>query len=146
MGIRISRNVLKKGLLQIAVWIGALAMPACGLVHIHPDAYPWRLSAEEEAIKIYFKDQQIPCKSYLDLGHIQAASGEQLEHDEEQEEYATFEAALAWLKKEAHKRGASAVIIYDRKESKDQATYFVTGIAIRCVVDPSDGSSPPSKQ
>jgi hypothetical protein len=116
------------------IGLGALFGLSCGLVHIHPDAHPGELSTAEEAVQIYFKDQKLPCEGYTDLGHIQAASGEELEHDEEQEEYATFPAALAWLKKEAHKRGATGVIILSRKESPDKTTYLVTGIAIRCVV------------
>jgi hypothetical protein len=133
MGIRISRSRLKEGPLKGFTWLGAFFTLSCGLVHVHPDAYPWRLTPEEAAVQIYFKEQKIPCE-YLELGNIQAASGEELEKDEEQEEYATFEAAVAWLKKEAHNRGATGVIVYDRKQSPDKATYFVTGVAIRCVV------------
>ena len=131
-------NNRKKAPRLSLIWLGALTglflAPSCGLVHIHPDAHPGRLSAAEESVQIFFKDQKLPCDNYTDLGPIQAASGEELEQGEEQEEYATFDAAIAWLKKDAYKRGASAVIILDRKESKDKTTYFVTGIAIRCAV------------
>ena len=101
-------------------------------------------------MQIFFKDQPLPCENYIDLGLIQASSGEELEEDEKQVEYATFEAALAWLKKEAHKRGASGVIVLDRKASPDKVSYLVTGTAIRCVVNregiPLDNTaSPPPK-
>jgi hypothetical protein len=103
-------------------------------MHVHHDAHPGSLTAEEQAIQVFFKDQKLPCENYVDLGHIQATSGEVLEHGEEQEEYATFDSAIAWMKKEAVQRGASGVIIYDRKQSADKATYFITGLAIRCVI------------
>lgn len=124
----------RSGLLQGITLSGALLALSCGLVHVHPDAHPGKLSPAENAVQIYFKDQQLPCPDYADLGHIQAVSGEELEHGEEQEEYATFDAALAWLKKEAYRRGANGVIVLDRKQSKEQTTYLVSGIAIRCLV------------
>ncbi len=119
--------------LRVTFWLGATTALGC-LVHIHPDANPGKLSAEEEAVQIFFKEQKLPCDSWIDMGHIQATAGEELEPGEELTEYATFEKALGWLKKEAVKRGASGVIIYDRKQSQDQATYFITGVAIRCAV------------
>jgi hypothetical protein len=124
---------------QLSALLGVLFTFSCGvsLVHTHPKADPGRLSAEEEAVQVYFKEQKLPCENYINLGHIQAASGEELEEGEKQEDRATFEHALAWLKKEALKRGASGVIIYDRKGNKAETAYFVTGIAIRCVVDPA---------
>ena len=124
---------------QLIALLGSLATFSCGLnlVHVHPEADPGHLSAEQEAIQIFFKEQKLPCENYVNLGHIQATAGEELEHGEEQEERATFEHALAWLKIEAHKRGASGVIIYDRKGNKAETAYFVTGIAIRCTVDPN---------
>lgn len=136
MGSPPSRNPIRLPQQLIAL-LGSLAAFSCGLVHIHPDADPGHLSPEQEAVQIFFKDQKLPCENYINLGHIQATAGEELEHGEEQEERATFEHALAWLKIEAHKRGASGVIIFDRKGNKDETAYFVTGIAIRCTVDPT---------
>jgi hypothetical protein len=117
---------------------GALLLPflvACGIVHMHPDADPGKLSTAEEDIRIFFKDQKLPCEHYVDLGHIQAVSGEELEPDEDQEERATFESAISWLRVEAHKRGASAVIIYSRTQNKEQTAYLVMGRAIRCPIE-----------
>ena len=125
------------------IGLGAMGGTGCGLVHVHPDAHPGRLSDAENAVQIFFKDQKLPCDEVKDLGHIQAASGEELEHDEEQEEYATFDAAIAWLKKAANKRGANAVVVIDRKVSKDQTTYLVTGTAIRCTVNKENQPPPP---
>lgn len=115
------------------LWMGT---SACGLVHTRHPASPGSLTDAENAVQIFFKDQPLPCDNYIDLGHIQASSGEELEHGEQLQEYATFDLAIAWLKKEAHQRGASGVIILDRKQSKEQSVYLVTGIAIRCAVKP----------
>ena len=108
---------------------------SCGLFHSKHTLHPGSLTEQEKAVQIYFKDQTLPCENYIDLGHIQASSGEELEQGDEQEGYATFDAAIAWLKKEAHERGASGVIIIDRKVSKDKISYLVTGTAIRCEIN-----------
>jgi len=122
-----------------ALWMSTLA---CGLVHSRHPASPGKLTADESAVQIFFKDQPLPCDNYIDLGHIQASSGEELEEGEKLQEYATFDLAIAWLKKEAHQRGASAVIVLDRKQSKEQASYLVTGIAIRCPFKPPEPPPP----
>ena len=115
---------------------------SCGLVHVRHPANPGKLTAEENAVQIFFKDQPLPCDNYIDLGYIQASSGEELEEGEKLQEYATFDLAINWLKKEAHQRGASAVIIFDRKQSKELSSYLVTGIAIRCPAKPPEPTPP----
>lgn len=126
--------------------LAALWTSACGLVHSRHPASPGNLSDAERAIQIYFKDQPLPCDNYIDLGPIQASSGEELDEGEKLQEYATFDLAINWLKKEAHQRGASAVIVFDRKQSKDLASYLVTGTAIRCPIKPADTTSPEKQE
>jgi hypothetical protein len=122
------------GSFALAALLSGLLL-GCGIIHVHNDADPGKLSTAEADIHIFFKDQKLPCENYVDLGHIQAVSGEELEPDEDQEERATMEAAISWLRVEAHKRGASAVIIDSRTQNKEQTAYLLVGRAIRCHIE-----------
>lgn len=120
-------GALGLGSLGLGALVCALGLSACG------DGGPARhyrmprLSPEEDRIRVYYIGDKPDCR-YDELGYVDATSGElgNAAHA------GSVDVTIALLKREAHKRGATGLILNQPTKSEDQSVVLGSGVAIRC--------------
>ena len=92
--------------------------------------YP-KMTAEAQAIRVYYEGEKPECDEIINLGRVQAKAGG-FPDPLFPKAPVNMDVALAWLRQEAWKKGATGVRLIEHKGNFDKSIHMAIGEAIFC--------------